>query len=614
VTAQGQITLARAHAALDEERVSWCLLRAPSIEGRDVDVLVAKGDLNRAISRLCHRGFAELMSRVRGSRRLLVAYDSDADRWLELDVASELAFGPRLQFATRAAAGVLERRARPNGVPVPSPDDEFWALLLHCLLDHRAIAERHRRRLSSLAPSAGAGNDLARAVGPLLPSGWDADRLVASARDSQWDALAALAPALARRWARRRASAVTARLLESRVDGVARRLRPPFGARGLDVALLGPDGAGKTTLAAALAASFYLPARSVYLGLFPKYLHHRRYATLPVLRFVTLLSRLGSGSLRGGYHVARGRLVVFDRHSYDALAGSRPPGWLLRARRWLVVHACSAPDTVVVLDAPAEVCHHRKGEETVEQLSEQRRRFLELAGRRAEIDVIDAGKDADAVRRAVTALLWRRYSDRRPAGTIPGDGPERLARADFRFLLPYPSLGAVLCVGVGDADLVAALRLVARRVVSVARAAQAPAGTDWDLVVLDAPRQAALADAAPLVRPGGFVYVETHGALGRPKQLGRSSHASACAATLDRLRFEEADHHLHWPSISRCWEIVPLRDPAAVRAMLARRRMSLRERAAAAVLRPLPRGLPILLAPGVSVLARRPPSDSEGRS
>ena len=104
--------------------------------------------------------------------------------------------------------------------------------------------------------------------------------------------------------------------------------------------------------------------------------------------------------------------MVFDRHGLDAAATARPArGAAGRARRRLLAAALPTPDVLVVLDAPAPVLLARKGEHDVPALEAQRERYRALAARFGGV-VVDAGRDADAVRRDVTELVWRRWTSR----------------------------------------------------------------------------------------------------------------------------------------------------------------------------------------------------------
>jgi thymidylate kinase len=77
-----------------------------------------------------------------------------------------------------------------------------------------------------------------------------------------------------------------------------------------------------------------------------------------------------------------------------------------RARRWLIAHACPAPDLVIVLDAPGDVLFARKGEHSAELLERQRQQYLALRNTLPQLVVVDATQEEDQLRRTALALIW----------------------------------------------------------------------------------------------------------------------------------------------------------------------------------------------------------------
>ena len=184
-------------------------------------------------------------------------------------------------------------------------------------------------------------------------------------------------------------------------------LRKP--REGLTVALLEPDGVGKSTLLAGLAATYPVPVRQIYMGMWqgaggPGYT--RLHAVAAIVRRPFLVWwRVAQGAV----HAARGCVVIFDRYTYDALlpiTGS----WqsLKRPYFWVLAHLAPRPDLVLVLDLPGEVAFARKGEFTPDGLEAVRQGFLALVPRLGA-EVVDASASPEQVRADVVARIRRHH-------------------------------------------------------------------------------------------------------------------------------------------------------------------------------------------------------------
>jgi thymidylate kinase len=225
----------------------------------------------------------------------------------------------------------------------------------------------------------------------------------------------------------------------------AGRTAPDRGARGgLSVALVGPDGAGKSTIAREVARRLPMPASYLYMGV------NLEASTrmLPTTRFALALKRrrggasdmtarrVGPATRRGpvadaralvrmlnwlaeeayrqllaGRIRRRGQIAVLDRDFFcdyhaSAIAPSttrRPVDVRLHGlvlRRWY-----RRPDLTIVLDAPAEVLLARKGEDTLEGLSRRRQEYLDLANVLPAVVTVDANRPLDLVTDDVVATI-----------------------------------------------------------------------------------------------------------------------------------------------------------------------------------------------------------------
>jgi thymidylate kinase len=189
--------------------------------------------------------------------------------------------------------------------------------------------------------------------------------------------------------------------------------------RGITLAILGPDGAGKTTLADALVASLPFAVRYVYLGMWRPSRLRESLRHIIGARLAIVLVKLSLKSMLVAYHRRLGRVVVLDRFTYDADVASANLDWKGRLTSRLVKSLCADPDLIVLLDAPADVMFDRKGEHGLEKLQALREGYLRLAERYPELAVVDATQPRDQIRRHVTALLWTRLATSRDTPTAP---------------------------------------------------------------------------------------------------------------------------------------------------------------------------------------------------
>jgi thymidylate kinase len=214
------------------------------------------------------------------------------------------------------------------------------------------------------------------------------------------------------------------------------------------VALVGPDGVGKTTIGRRLERTFPLPVKYIYMG-------DNVGASnliLPTTRLVQLINHVrGANSDEGGpprldrrtpartswlttlvsglvwlnyqfgeewfrqvlasWYQRRGKIVLFDRHFFcdyyaheiAADAGSRSKRERLHGL--MLKHLFPKPDLVVLLDAPADVLFARKAEGTVESLEFRRREYPQMRTLVRHFAVVDAAQPEDLVARKVEQVI-----------------------------------------------------------------------------------------------------------------------------------------------------------------------------------------------------------------
>lgn len=401
---------------LEEAEIHYCLLRDTDQVQRldelgEVDLLVDKQQGKQLSQLLGQLGFVALPSWGHGPHQFFTIYDEAGDRWLKLDVVTEVVFGyPYHTIVTNFAATCLARRQWHSGVFVPSVECEALTLLYHCIVDKKRFEPHRRQRLQALCSAVKDRNELTTILQQWGQSTLTWPQIATLVAREDWNGLLALRPALTKTLSQKQWLAQPIRQIQQRV---VRKLSKQLHARrppAISVAILAPDGAGKSTVVAGIQKSFCFPVYTTYMGLYQKGERRGLAKVLAKAGFGGRLVIQWQRYLQARVQQARRKLVIFDRYAYDALLPSpKPLSRLQQWRRQILAHACPAPDLVILLDAPGALLYARKGEHSAALLEEQRQGYLKLKSQLRQMVVVDATQNPDAVRRRVITHIWRAY-------------------------------------------------------------------------------------------------------------------------------------------------------------------------------------------------------------
>lgn len=435
LTPQGRALLL-VFEALERAAVCYCVTHGyedyPQCVGAsDVDILVSPewrpSELAALISAAVRPAGGELAGWWGGYMVLAGRCPGSAPWFLALDFRTAYALG-HLCFYT--AEEVLGGRRRCKAFWIPAPDIEFACRLVRRIAK-RDLDAAQAARLSLLYrhDPAGCRRQLARFWRPR-----PAALIESAAGEGRWEmairSLAALRGEARRRAFMQRPVRAIAGMLR-RMRRRAQLLWSPEG--GLSLVLLGPDGAGKSSLANALTAqlrpAFSASRRASFPPALLRRLHRARESAAPrpphelaprsppmsAVRAVCYWSvhHLLFLRISARLQAARSVLTVHDRHLVDALVDP----WRYRyggAMRLLraICRLGSRPDLVILLDAPAEVLQSRKQEVPFAETARQCEAYRALVGAMKNGHIVDAGRPLEDVAAAVGDIVLRTLSAR----------------------------------------------------------------------------------------------------------------------------------------------------------------------------------------------------------
>ncbi len=428
--------------SLDSAGVEYCLLRGFDElfcnEGYlEIDLLVNKSQLPLFSSTVAEIGFVELPSWGHAPHKFFVVFDKNRGDWIKLDIVTELRYGKPIRRLRIDLVDACLQERQFNTLYTLSPVNELFTLFLHCLLDKEQFRQSHQIRLIELKKAIDNDFEIKKRIEELIQQyllpilDWKA---ISNAIENQdWQSLLKKRYRLIRKFSGREPFLNIWRNTSSRL---IRRLRPLFFAvkrRGISLALLAPDGAGKSTLARELVSEPILKAHRVYMGTnieassiglpTTRWLHYQlksfkniknskktRLFLLKGLNFCNKLAEQWLRAISAYYHLLRGRIVVFDRYIYDSWVNKKKRTLWKRLRRILFEGSLPEPDLVIFLDAPGDVLFRRKGEHTPEWLEQQRQAYLGLKDSIPQMQIVNAGLPAESVKREVIGLIWKHYA------------------------------------------------------------------------------------------------------------------------------------------------------------------------------------------------------------
>ena len=467
---------------LDARGIQYCVLHSfenlPDGLATDLDMAIPRRAWARipdVLSMLEAHGYhaVQCLNYEIGGYYFVFAWSTDSSvQTVAIDFISEHREG---NLILASGEELVRGRRRFRSFWIPAAAQEYRYLLIKKVLKG-AMTERSSRRLADLSREI-ESSERSKICAQFFGKNWGERAIEASAAGTLGEILLKLKHRVwARTWQSRPWMPLWYRL--SDLPRIARRVAEPTG---LLVAVLGPDGVGKSTLLRTLGEQLAGAFRS-------RSLFHWRPAMIFAGRSSAVTNpheRPVFGALRSLAHLAghfadyqigfalciqpmlsRSGLVLFDRYFYDLAADPKryryggPP-----AVPKMLFRAVPRPDLVLLLDAPEEVVLGRKSETTAEEIRAGRERYWSLAEQDLPIRRLDASQSPDLVAlrasKLVIEALRARFAERHSEWVMPSkatvldqtaailgagakEGGERRyavlpSTSDPRFLIPVSS-------------------------------------------------------------------------------------------------------------------------------------------------------------------------------
>jgi serine acetyltransferase/thymidylate kinase len=417
---------------LERTGVNYCVVGDtrgyPDTIPSDIDIVVPAREfdgLPRLVAWFCREAGLELVQLIRHEQTavyFVLAWigESGAHGFLAVDFCSDyFRRGRRFLSADEIVAQRgprIEAGGTSHDFFVPPPHVQFIYYLLK-KIDKRELRSTHGEYLSSrwAMDEKGARGQICR-----FWTSSDADMLINAAASNDWSEVRIALP-----WLRRALRRSTPLSFSWLVREMGRRALRVLQPTGMTVAVLGPDGSGKSAaIGRALEDLAPVFRHTHYLHLRPRLVARRGKGNGPVKFPHALPVRGAAVSLAklayflfdyvAGYAIQvwplkrRSALVAFDRYFHDLLIDPERYryGGPMRLARW-ATKLVPQPDLWILLDAPAPVLQARKQEVPEDETERQRRAYLEFFGPRWNAAVVNAAQDLPQVAHDVESAILR---------------------------------------------------------------------------------------------------------------------------------------------------------------------------------------------------------------
>ncbi|OQX53152.1 MAG: hypothetical protein B5M53_07315 [Candidatus Cloacimonas sp. 4484_209] len=444
--------LSKFFSQLNENKVTYCILRnydnLPEAVGNDLDIWVKDGD-QREFQKVLFETSKNLgWDIIKYSRSLNCHGEGNYPYFIVKNgpVLSIIHIDCWVSIHWRALTYVNEKifpeclLFHKQGFYIPSPGIEASINLLKDLLYHGEVREKYNARIIEYSNRDPEGflKALERPFGKKI-----AEFILSMAKAGEWGKLGKNRNFL--RWMLFRKALFNEPFLQLKRWNIyfyGQMKKFLFPNRGLFLALIGPDGSGKTTMAKAIlqskAAKKIFQKKLYFHGHFPFLpelkkivwslkLSDKKSQIIPIRNSIDNSKPFGFfrsmiypiyyglnyflGHLLVWKEKAIGSLIVFDRYFYDYFV-QKP---YLRCPRWLlsvISKIIPKPDIIIYLKNSPEIIHRRKSELDQREIERQTREYEQIAKRFPDGFIVETSSNPESVVEKIQYIIIQKIKEK----------------------------------------------------------------------------------------------------------------------------------------------------------------------------------------------------------
>jgi len=451
----------------DSHKIKYAILRGADelYTSNDIDVLIDKNELSKLAAIFEKNNFIKLKTPGHWPSSFYLHYSSVERKWIKFDIMHTVAYGaPFKCYKTDLAQNFIANRELKNNFYVLKPYYELLNLTIHALIDKEKPTLKYKGRIFELSESLEADlYKLDAELKGILSQNFNLTSFLVHLRNDDLEGLKVIKECIEKHYKRSKLfysySNFSQLLLRKYYTHCKGLLFPK-----INLALIGTDGVGKSSISSALEKDLPFNVKNVYMGwgdapnalLLPtskwlakkypaqtiindsnsvkgesdegivigedgkqlkpsKNINAKSSPFLKIKRFISFsneyFEQLARYSL-ARYYKFKGCIVIFDRYIYDqAVFNHCIQGDKVSTKNkvfeFIYKYFFPSADLTILLEADPVEINRRKDELEVDDIAARIKEYKIVCNEVKNFVIVDANQDLETVTADIINLIWQ---------------------------------------------------------------------------------------------------------------------------------------------------------------------------------------------------------------